>query len=578
MADGADDTTNLDVEFGGYSTQGIKSSNEDAFAAYKPNSLNVRKIKGAVACVADGVSCSENAQHASQTSVTQFIDDYYSTPDTWPVKTAAARVLSSMNSWLFHYGQRTSLPHNGLVSTFSSVVFKSTTAHIFHVGDSRIYRLRDGRLEQLTRDHSHKSLGSKVFLTRALGMDSRLEVDYQQEDLRLGDLYVLTTDGVHEYLNYLDFQNEIASSKENLEVLAKKLVMKALENGSEDNLSCLFTKINSLPKEEVDEVHRQLTALKIPPVMDVGMSIDGFEVIDVIYSGTRSHIYLVQNRVNKKRYILKAPSENFSEDTQYLEGFIREQWVGRRIDSPNVMKIYSRPEGSPFLYHLCEHIQGKTLRQWMFDNPHPSLDTVRDLVKRIVSALRVFQRMEIIHRDIKPENIMLDESGQVKIIDFGTVLVAGLEEIKAPYQDEVPVGSVNYSAPEYMLESGDYRVADMFSLGVMVYEMLTGELPFKESLVQKQATHYHNWRYQSSRKFRNDIPEWMDQSLKKSVEPDPRNRYPAYSEFLQDLSTPNTSLIEKNKKAPLIERNPVRFWQLLALVLLVSNIFLIVKM
>ncbi|HSB96371.1 MAG TPA: protein phosphatase 2C domain-containing protein, partial [Spongiibacteraceae bacterium] len=141
----------LQVEFGGSSSAGIKPGNEDAFAAQQPNG-GARLLKGITACIADGASCSAQAQLASETAVTHFINDYYSTPDTWPVRVAAARVLSALNSWLYHHGKQSALVHNGLVTTFSAVIVKSTTAHIFHCGDSRIYRYRDGVLEQLTRD------------------------------------------------------------------------------------------------------------------------------------------------------------------------------------------------------------------------------------------------------------------------------------------------------------------------------------------------------------------------------------------------------------------------------------------
>ena len=570
-----DSSVQLDVSFGGYSIAGIKPTNEDAFAAHQP-STGARYLKGAVACIADGVSCSENAQRASQTSVTQFIEDYYSTPDTWPVKTAAARVLSSMNSWLYHYGQQSSLPHNGLVTTFSAVVCKSTTAHLFHVGDSRIYRLRSSQVEQLTRDHSHKQVGNKVFLTRALGMDSRLEVDYLQEEIEEGDVFILTTDGVHDFISkntfeklLIDAGNELEEiNDQSLETIAKNIVNKALNNGSEDNISCLLCRVNTLPKEEIDEVHRKLTELNIPPAMLPGMSIDGFEILSVVHSGTRSHVYSAIEKSTDKKFILKAPSENFSDDAQYLEGFFREQWVGKRIDSPRVMKIYERPENSPFLYHVCEYIPGQTLRQWMYDNPIPKLEDVRELAKSIVFALRIFQRLGMTHRDLKPENIILDENNQAKIIDFGTVFVEGLEEISSPLSEEIPVGSVDYIAPEYLLGS-IHQSSDLFSLGVIVYEMLCGHLPYKEVTAQRYPKRFADWRFRSITDFRKDVPAWMSLSLKKATEPDPRNRYQAFSEFLQDISTPNDSLITHSRQAPLIERHPVLFWQLLSFILFV---------
>ena len=189
--------SSLRIAYGGHSMVGAKQRNEDAFAAILPSG-QARLDKGAVATIADGMSCGDNAQVASQTAVGTFIQDYLSTPETWDVKTAASRVLSSLNSWLYYQGQSALTRQNGFVTTFSSVIIKSSTAHLLHCGDSRIYRWRDGQLLQLTADHTLLQAGGNVTLTRALGMDTDLKVDYQQRNIRVGDLLMLTTDGVHE--------------------------------------------------------------------------------------------------------------------------------------------------------------------------------------------------------------------------------------------------------------------------------------------------------------------------------------------------------------------------------------------
>ncbi len=579
----------LAISYGGYSTKGKKPENQDAFVAHQPDS-GARYLKGCVACIADGVSCSDSAQLASQTSVTTFIEDYFSTPETWPVKTAVARVLSSLNAWLFHHGQQGRARHNGLVTTFSAVVLKSTTAHFFHIGDSRIYRFRANEtstdLELLTRDHTHHPSDNKTILTRALGMDSHLDVDYLQEDVQLGDVLLLTTDGVHDSLNSKELKLLLAKTavkdkitekvieggaEPTLEALSQSIVEAAFANGSADNLSCLLLRVDGLPVEDIDEVHRRLTHRMIPPVMDVGMNLDGYEVINVIHSGVRSHLYLVKQQASSTLLVMKAPSEYFAEDPQYLEGFMREQWVGRRIDNPGVMKILPATDSSPFLYHICEYVEGCTLRQWIYDNPTPPLEKVRALVSQIISALRAFQRLSMVHRDLKPENIMISPNGRVKIIDFGTVLVSGLEEIASPLEHDAVVGAVDYIAPEYLLAERAGHRSDIFSLGVIVYEMLTGALPYKRPLIQRtEVRSYDVWKYQSACKLRSDIPLWLDLALQKATAPKPVQRYSALSEFLHDLKVPNTSMVSRAETAPLLERNPLRFWKLVSCILFIA--------
>jgi serine/threonine protein phosphatase PrpC len=563
----------LSVEMGGHSVAGVKAENQDAFAVKNP-SKEVTQYKGIVACVADGVSCSEHAQLASHTAVSNFIEDYYSTPDSWPVKTAAPRILSALNDWLYRQGQATSARHNGLVTTFSSIIFKSQTAHIFHMGDSRIYRLRHSDLEQLTVDHTQLVRGDDV-LTRALGIDSHLEVDYRKLSLEVGDLFILTTDGVHGVFSKQQFRAAVIESEllfdqnQNLEKRSQVLVEMALQQGSTDNLSCLLLKVSELPLENIDEVHRKLTTKVIPPVLDIGHKIDDYEVQKVIYSGTRSHLYLVKTADSNESYVLKAPSENFAEDILYLDGFSRENWVGQRINNSAIMKILPQQNNSNFLYHICEYIPGQTLRQWMHDNPQPSLDSVRSIVQGVIQGLRAIQRLGMVHRDIKPENIIITTEGQVKLIDFGTVLVGGVAEITSLLDEECPVGSVDYIAPEYLLGQQCSVRSDLFSLGVMVYEMLTGNQPFAMSHVARRLpTSYNEWYYQSAIKQRKDLPVWVDLCLQKSTNPNPNYRYAALSEFMMDLCTPNTQMLAKQESAPLLERDPVKFWQLISLILM----------
>ena len=155
--------TKLHLEFGGFSDAGLKENNEDAFTAVMPTKASVCKYKGAAVCIADGVSCSDNAQVASQTAATNFVSDYFSTPDFWTVQQSASKVIGSINSWLHQQslnlaGGRAGQTHSdGFVTTFSSIIVKSHTAHILHCGDSRIYLLRDGELECLTKDHCYRN-------------------------------------------------------------------------------------------------------------------------------------------------------------------------------------------------------------------------------------------------------------------------------------------------------------------------------------------------------------------------------------------------------------------------------------
>jgi protein phosphatase len=562
----------LDIQFGGVTTAGTKVLNQDAFALYQPT-LSAVKYKGIGVCIADGVSCSDNAQQASATSVTHFLQDYYSTPDSWDVKTAAARVLSALNAWLFHHGQQASARHNGLVTTFSGMVLKSRTAHLFHVGDSRIYHWREGVLEPLTRDHVHNSQGGSA-LSRALGMDSRLEVDYLTCDLQVGDQLLLTTDGVHGFVSHEQLQQAMASvgadtRQYQIEHICRDVLDAALQAGSDDNLTCVMVRIQSLPAAGLDETQRAVSARVIPPVLAVGQTLDYYRVTQVIHANARSHLYKVIDRRDGRFYALKAPSLNFEDDPVYLDGFAREQWIGSRLDHPNLMKVYPQQANSRFLYHICEWIDGCSLRQWMLDHPMADLPQVRALADQLINGLRVMQRMGMVHRDLKPENVILAADGNIKIIDYGTVMVRGLAESGVFDDEDMPLGSVNYIAPEYVIDGIANSQSDLFSLAVMVYEMLSGQQPFAmEQAGRRGAKSTHEWQYRPIRQYRPDLPLWLELVLQKAAHPVIRQRYDSFSEFRTDLYQPNNSLLQQHTREPLIKRHPLSFWQTLSALLM----------
>ena len=542
----------LTISYGGASLPGTRTVNEDAFAAAPPD-----RLKGAVAVIADGVSSGDQADKASQTAVTEFIDEYLATPETWTVKTSAARVLNALNRWLCH--------HDGMACTVSAVIAKGRTAHVFHVGDSRVYRFRNGDFEQLTRDHRKQAM-----LTNALGMHLDLEVDYLAEDLATNDVFVLTTDGVHDALPTQHLRRRVScalAANATLESVSRSIVNAALKRGSEDNVSCLLVRIESTPDEDIDEAHRRLTRQVIPPVLRADARIDGYRVVRTIASGTRSHLYLVEDP-SGRRLALKAPSESFAEDPVYLDGFLREEWIGKRINHPGVMKILPRPE-SRFLYLVAEHVEGVSLRQWMLDNPLPAIDEVRRLIGDIAKALRAFQRLQIVHRDLKPENVMIDRDGRPKIVDFGTAYAQGFDELDQAVRETHPVGSVGYVAPECLVGQPATHATDIYALGVVAYEMLAGALPYKPPLGRDAKAHLNRPYTPLAKAGRDDVPRWVDLALAKATAQNPENRYEALSELVTDLTRPNPELVRRAETAPLLEKNPELFWKLVSAALAV---------
>ena len=571
--------TPLKISLGQHSDKGRKDINQDFHGAYIPVEPHL-SAKGIAIALADGISSSEVSQIASEATVTGFLEDYYCTSEAWSVKKSAQRVLTATNSWLHSQNQRSQYRYDkdrGYVCTLSAMVIKSTTAHIFHAGDSRIYRLRGDALEQLTHDHRVWVSQDKSYLGRALGMNAELEIDYQALPLDKGDIFVFATDGVYEHASAAFIGNAVKTHANDLDAAAKAITEQAYRQGSTDNLTAQVVRVDQLPNRDADETLQQLAGLKFPPILEARKVFDGFTIVRELHASSRSHVYLATDGETDASVVLKTPSIDLQGDVAYLERFLMEEWIARRIDSAYVLKPSLQTRKRNYIYTVTEFIDGQTLTQWMIDHPKPSLETVRSMVEQIAKGLLAFHRMEMLHQDLRPENIMIDRAGTVKIIDFGSTQVAGIMEIATPIERNNLLGTAQYTAPEYFLgESGSSR-SDIFSLGVIGYQMLTARLPYGTQVAKSRTkAAQRKLKYQSVLDDEREIPVWIDEVFRKAVHPEPNRRYGELSEFVYDLRHPNQALMSK-RIAPLLERNPGAFWRGVALVLAIIIAVLLVK-
>jgi serine/threonine protein kinase len=555
----------LAISIGQHSDKGRKETNQDFHGALIPEEP-LLALKGIAVVLADGISTSDVSAVASESAVKSFLTDYYCTPDSWSVKTSAQRVIAATNSWL-HAQTRRHHHHDdkdrGYVCTFSALVIKGATAHIFHIGDARIYRLAGRALEQLTEDHRVVISSEERYLGRALGINPQVEIDYQPVRVERGDLFLLVTDGVYEYASARSMFEALDSSTFELDAGAKAIVDEAKRQGSPDNLTVQIIRIDDLPDEDKSELLAQVSELPCPPLLEARMVLDGFQIVREIHGSSRSHVYLAVDSTDSRIVALKTPSVDLHGDQAYLQRFMLEEWVARRINSAHVLKPHDRSRPQNYLYVATEFVDGQTLTQWMIDHPKPDVETVRGIVEQIAKGLQAFHRMEMLHQDVRPDNIMIDRTGTAKIIDFGSTKVSGIDDDSFPIHEGI-LGTAQYTAPEYFLGEGGSSRSDIFSLGVITYQMLTGRLPYGVQVANARTkSQQRRLRYRSALDEDREIPAWMDGAIKKAVHPDPRERYDELSEFMFDLRHPNKSLLAASP-APLYDRDPLLFWKLLS--------------
>ncbi|MDQ7015668.1 MAG: serine/threonine-protein phosphatase, partial [Gammaproteobacteria bacterium] len=295
----------LIVEVGQCTQAGIKEQNEDCCGIRIPEDDVELTHRGIVAVTADGVGSSEAGKEASEHCVRGFISDYLSTPTSWGVKTAGERILRSLNSWLYSQGQRRYASQLSLASTFAGLILKSTTAHLFHVGDSRIYRIRNGGITCLTKDHRLVVDRNKTYLSRAMGAEHTVQFDYRAETVKQNDLFLLSSDGVHEFLNEEQLCNLALKSPP--EKASQMVIAAALKAGSDDNLTCQILQIKQLPNQDENEYYRQLTLLPFPPPLSMGVQLDHYKIIKELHSSNTIQIYLAHDLLTSEMVVIKTP-------------------------------------------------------------------------------------------------------------------------------------------------------------------------------------------------------------------------------------------------------------------------------
>lgn len=548
----------LTLAIGEFSDRGAKEINQDFHDVFIPAS-HLLTTKGVAIAIADGISSSSVSQIASKTAVTSFLIDYFSTSELWSVQKSAERVLAAINSWLLSQSQKSGLHYDlnhGYVCTLSAMILRSHTAHIFHVGDTRIYRLRGKELKCLTQDHRTHN-----YLSRAMGITAELHLDYETHRVLEDDIYIFMSDGVYEFVDSSILIETILDEHQPLQDAAKKIAQIAYENDSKDNLTIQIVKVLTLPFDEIKEIDEALFCKPFAPPLDAGSLFDGYTIARPLSVTPRSHIYKALDNATQTPVVIKVPSTELKDDQSYLERFCLEEWIARRMQSPYLLKAHPQTREKNFFYSVSEFIEGETLAQWMRDNPKCSLGAMRDIGKQIAKGLQSMHRQELIHQDLRPQNIMIDETRSIKIIDYGSVRVAGIAEINTLKEQDQPLGTMLYSAPEYLLGEVGSTQCDIFSLAVILYEMLSGEFPYTNAIAkaktreQQKKLNYHSL-------YRDDIgiPLWVDAALKKALAISPLQRYSEVSEFIYDLEHPNETLLKEHRPS-LVERNPLLFWK-----------------
>lgn len=551
----------LKIACGIASRRGRRPDNQDFAALYEGTPLE-RMNQGILAAVADGVGGSRGGRVAAELAVRSLIDGYYAQPDTVGVANAACVAIEGYNRWLHAQG-RADPEMEGAATTLSAVILRGRRAHILHVGDSRVWHYRDGVLNRLTQDHVLPQPDLAHVLYRAVGIEHHIRMDQSSLPLAVYDRILITSDGVHGSLSEKALAG-LLERRGSAEADADAIAEAALAAGSQDNATALLIDVTDLPAADHAEISGIADRLPILPPPNAGDSVDGFRLHRLLGEGRYTRIFLAGDGEDGPEIVLKFPKPAVLSESGARLAFTREAIVGARVHSPFVAEVIDiPPERQSRLYVAMPHYAGETLEQRLARGPL-GLAAGVIIAAQLARGVAALHRLHIVHRDIKPDNVILTEGGGLRLIDLGVARLPRVEEFAA---SEVP-GTPSYMAPELYAGEMGSEASDQFALGVTLYRMFTGHYPYGE--IEAFSRPRFDKPVPPSR-YRPDMPAWLEAALLRAVAIDPDGRFGDVIELLRALEEGGTRGMGAQKRPlPLIERNPLRFWQIVSLVLFIA--------
>lgn len=548
----------LQLSFAEASATGPREENQDALRLVTPAPA-LAASKGYLFAIADGVSQCADGGLAARSTLQALALDYYATPQTWGVAQALERLLLAQNRWLQANGGG-----QPLLTTVSALVIRGRRFTLAHVGDCRVYRWHGGHLQRVSEDHVWDQPGMEHVLKRALGLDQHLVLDFLDGELRVDEHFVLLSDGVWATLGDTAIA-AILRDQPDLHSAARTLVNAAHLAGSQDNASALLVRVDALGESSIGDALIQLQQWPLPPPLKPGQFFEGWQVEGIRAQSQQSLLYRVRD-AQQQSWLLKTLPGRLHDDHQAGHALLAEEWFLKRVAGRHFPEVHGGGQRQ-HLYYVMREYGGSTLAQ-LYEQAGPlPLAQWQTLAERLLRAVGLLHRRQILHRDIKPENLLLGDDGELRLLDFGLAWCPGLSQDPP---SALP-GTPSYIAPEAFRGDLPSAQQDLYAVGVTLYFLLTGHFPYGE------IEAFQRPRFGlpvSPARYRPDVPEWLAHMLERGVAAQPDQRFETAEEWLLLLEQGERCSLSVRPR-PLLEREPLKVWQTLALVSLGVNVLLV---
>jgi serine/threonine protein phosphatase PrpC len=560
----------LAFEIGQSSLTGPRERNEDYVGIVTPDGEQLN-VKGALIAVADGVSGNAGGGEAAEMTVRTISADYYATPDTWQPHTALDKVLTAANRWVQSQANA-NRDMAGMATTLSLLILRGQRYYSAHVGDTRIYLLRDGTLKQLTTDHVWDRPDMRHVLKRAVGLDAHLTADFGEGNLQVGDIFALMSDGVWDSLGEQAIHAGLTKF-DTPKLVAEYLTETALKKDSQDNSTAVVVKITDIAKESLSDLIAGGKQLLVPPKLKVADILDGFEVVEILHESRASLLYKVKNIDTNQLFVLKTLQPLLANDLDSCNALLNEEWLAKRVVSqyvPQIMPLSTEKRSK--LYYVMSWHEGATLQQRLDNGHHFTVAGTAKIGIELMRGLGALHRLSIIHRDIKPANVHMASDQRLRILDLGVAYSMNVGKMDA-MQDQVlrNPGTPSFMAPELFDGNEANEQSDIYAAGVTLYHLLTRKYPHGEI---EPFQHPKFGEPVALTRYRPDIPAWLDNIVQKAIARDLSKRFETAEEMLLALEHGELKPLTA-QRTPLIARARLVKWQWIAIFSFIINILLI---